>query len=207
MAADGQWRFSPVRSVVDAALASVALLILAPVTAITAAVVGFKLGRPILFRQERAGLCGAPIEVPKFRTMTEGRASDGTLLPDAERLTAVGRWLRSASLDELPQLWSVVRGDMSLVGPRPLPMKYVDRYNDTQRRRLEARPGITGWAQVQGRNSLPWPDKFALDVWWIDHASAWLDLRILMQTAVSVVRRDGVSATDHATMPEFMGEQ
>jgi len=119
----------------------------------------------------------------------------------------MGRRLRSASLDELPQLWSVIRGDMSLVGPRPLPVRYVDRYSPAQRRRLEAKPGITGWAQVQGRNSLPWPDKLALDVWWIDNASAWLDLRILIQTVASVVRREGVSAAEHATMPEFMGEQ
>ena len=207
MASDGRWRFSNVRRAIDAALAAVALLVLTPVVATVAVVVGVKLGRPILFRQERAGMGGAPIDVPKFRTMTDGRAPDGTLLPDAERLTAVGRRLRSASLDELPQLWSVIRGDMSLVGPRPLPVRYVDRYSAAQRRRLEARPGITGWAQVQGRNSLPWPDKLALDVWWIDNASAWLDLRILIQTVVSVVRREGVSAAEHATMPEFMGEQ
>ncbi len=207
MAADGQWRFSSVRRVIEAWSAAVVLLILAPVIATVAVVVRCTLGRPILFREERAGLHGATIEVPKFRTMTEERGSDGARLPDAERLTAVGRRLRSASLDELPQLWSVVRGDMSLVGPRPLPVRYVDRYTAAQRRRLEARPGITGWAQVSGRNSLPWPDKLALDVWWIDHASAWLDLRILVLTAVSLVRRDGVNAADHATMPEFMGEQ
>ena len=184
-----------------------ALLVLTPVVTVVAVVVGVELGRPILFRQERSGMGGTPIDVPKFRTMTDGRAPDGTLLPDAERLTAVGRRLRSASLDELPQLWSVIRGDMSLVGPRPLPVRYVDRYSPAQRRRLEAKPGITGWAQVQGRNSLPWPDKLALDVWWIDNASAWLDLRILIQTVASVVRREGVSAAEHATMPEFMGEQ
>ncbi len=195
------------RRVVEASLATIALLVLVPVTAAVAMVVRVKLGRPILFRHERAGLDGAPIMVPKFRTMTDGLASDGTLLPDGERLTAIGRRLRSASLDELPQLWSVVRGDMSLVGPRPLPMRYVDRYTPAQRRRLEARPGITGWAQVNGRNSLTWPDKFDLDVWWIDHASARLDLRILMQTGASLVQRDGVSAAGEATMSEFIAEQ
>lgn len=195
------------RRTVEAIVAALALFVLSPVVAVVALVVRTNLGRPILFREERAGLAGVAIKVPKFRTMTEDRAPDGTRLSDAERLTPVGKRLRSTSLDELPQLWSVVRGDMSLVGPRPLPTRYVDRYTASQLRRLEARPGITGWAQVHGRNSLPWPDKFVLDVWWIDHASPWLDLRILLRTAKSLVHRDGVSAAGEATMPEFMGEQ
>lgn len=138
--------------------------------------------------------------------MTNERGSDGELLPDADRLTPLGSRLRSLSLDELPQLWSVLKGDMSLVGPRPLPMAYVERYSAEQRRRLEVKPGITGWSQINGRNALGWPDKLALDVWYVDNASLWLDIRILVRTVLSVVRRDGVSADGHATMPEFMGE-
>ncbi len=160
----------------------------------------------MVLRQERAGRGGVAIVVPKFRTMTDERGSDGELLPDADRLTPLGSRLRSLSLDELPQLWSVLKGDMSLVGPRPLPMKYVERYSAEQRRRLDVKPGITGWAQVSGRNALSWPEKLALDVWYVDNASVWLDIRILARTVMSVVRRDGVSADGHATMPEFMGE-
>ena len=144
--------------------------------------------------------------MPKFRTMTNERGHDGELLPDADRLTPLGSRLRMLSLDELPQLWSVLKGDMSLVGPRPLPTKYVDRYSAEQRRRLDVKPGITGLAQVSGRNALSWPEKLALDVWYVEHASLSLDIRILVRTVLSVVRRDGVSADGHATMPEFMGE-
>jgi lipopolysaccharide/colanic/teichoic acid biosynthesis glycosyltransferase len=138
--------------------------------------------------------------------MTNERDPDGALLPDERRLTPLGRRLRASSLDELPQLWSVIKGDMSLVGPRPLPLAYVDRYSPSQRRRLDARPGITGWAQVNGRNALSWPDKLALDVWYVDNASPRIDAVILLRTIWSVIKRDGVSADGHATMPEFMGE-
>ena len=191
---DGGWRLSPVRRWLDSMLAALALIVLAPVIAAVAIVVRFRVGRPVLFRHERSGLDGVPFEVQKFRTMTDECSPDGLLLSDGDRLTPLGRKLRSMSLDELPQLWSVVRGDMSLVGPRPLPTRYMERYDDAQRRRLLAHPGITGWAQVQGRNSLTWPEKLALDVWWIDHASPWLDLRILVMTVTSVLRRSDVDA-------------
>ena len=151
-------------------------------------------------------MTSGPIVMPKFRTMSDERTADGELLPDEDRITQLGRRLRSSSLDELPQLWSVITGDMSLIGPRPLPMTYIDRYSAEQRRRLDARPGITGWAQVNGRNALSWPDKLALDQWYIDHASPRVDVGILLRTIRSVVKRDGVSADGHATMPEFMGE-
>jgi lipopolysaccharide/colanic/teichoic acid biosynthesis glycosyltransferase len=164
------------------------------------------MGSPVLYRQQRAGRGARPIGVPKFRTMTDGRDPSGDLLPDEQRLTAFGVKLRRWSLDELPQLWSVVKGDMSLVGPRPLPMPYVDRYSLEQRRRLDVRPGLTGWAQIHGRNALSWPEKLALDVWYVEHRSLWLDAKILILTARAVVTRSGISADGHATMPEFKGE-
>ena len=176
-----------------------------PILVGVAASVRFAIGSPVLFRQTRPGLNGEEFEMVKFRTMTNARGPDGQLLPDAERLTSFGRFLRSSSLDELPELWNVLRGDMSLVGPRPLLMRYLDRYTPEQARRHEVRPGITGLAQVSGRNAISWDEKFALDVWYVDHRSLALDLKILVQTVLKVVRRDGVSAADHATMPEFMG--
>jgi sugar transferase EpsL len=200
------WLKSPIRRVVDVMVASIAGIILSPVIIFVAILVRRAHGSPVVFRQERAGKDGEPIVVPKFRTMTDERGANGQLLPDEDRLTPLGRRLRSSSLDELPQLWSVITGEMSLVGPRPLPMTYVDRYSPEQRRRLDARPGITGWAQVNGRNALSWADKLALDVWYVDHASPRLDARILLLTIRSVIARDGVSADGHATMHEFMGE-
>jgi lipopolysaccharide/colanic/teichoic acid biosynthesis glycosyltransferase len=197
---------SPIRRVVDVVLAATAGIILSPVIAVVAILVRRAHGSPVMFRQERAGEGARPIVVPKFRTMTDERGANGQLLPDEDRLTPLGRRLRSSSLDELPQLWSVITGEMSLVGPRPLPMTYVDRYSPEQRRRLDARPGITGWAQVNGRNALSWADKLALDVWYVDHASPRLDARILLLTIRSVFARNGVSADDHATMHEFTGE-
>jgi lipopolysaccharide/colanic/teichoic acid biosynthesis glycosyltransferase len=181
-------------------------VVLSPVIAVVAILVRRAHGSPVMFRQQRAGIAARPITVAKFRTMTDERSADGELLSDEDRLTPLGRRLRATSLDELPQLWSVLTGDMSLIGPRPLPTAYVDRYSDEQRRRLDARPGITGWAQVNGRNALSWPDKLALDVWYVDNASPLLDAKILLRTILSVVKRDGVSADGHATMPEFMGE-
>jgi len=164
-----------------------------------------KLGNPILFRQPRAGLRGRQFELLKFRTMTDARDAQGRLLPDEQRLTPFGRWLRSTSLDELPQFFNVLRGDMSLVGPRPLLMDYLPRYTPEQARRHEVRPGITGWAQVNGRNVLSWEDKFRMDVWYVDNRSVWLDLKILWLTLRSVLARRGISAPGEATMPEFMG--
>lgn len=163
------------------------------------------LGCPVLFSQVRSGRCGVPFEMVKFRTMTDARDAAGVLLPDAERLTAFGRFLRSSSLDELPELWNVLKGDMSLVGPRPLLMEYLPLYTAEQARRHEVRPGVTGWAQINGRNAISWEDKFALDVWYVDHRSFGLDLKILWLTVLRVVRRDDISAAGEATMARFTG--
>lgn len=194
------------KRVLDLALAVPAVVLLAPVAAVVAALVRLRLGSPVLFRQQRAGRGARPIRVPKFRSMTDDRDADGRLLADELRLTPFGAKLRSTSLDELPQLWTVIKGDMSLVGPRPLPTAYVDRYSDRQRRRLDARPGITGWAQVNGRNATSWPERLEHDVWYVEHASLRVDLRILLRTVAIAFRRDGVAADDHVTMREFTGE-
>ena len=164
-----------------------------------------KLGRPVFFRQTRPGLHGRQFEMVKFRTMTDARGPDGKLLPDAERLTTFGRFLRASSLDELPELWNVLKGDMSLVGPRPLLMEYLPLYSPEQARRHEAHPGITGWAQVNGRNALSWEEKFKLDVWYVDHRSLWLDVKILCLTVRKVLMREGISADGEATMSKFTG--
>lgn len=182
-------------------------VVVAPVAVLVGGLVRLQLGSPVLFRQLRSGQGGRGIQVLKFRSMTDTRGSAGELLPDAQRLTAFGSKLRATSLDELPQLWTVIKGDMSVVGPRPLPIAYVERYGPEQRRRLEAKPGITGWAQVHGRNAVSWPDRLAMDVWYVDNASLRLDLLILAATLRAALRRDGVSAEGHATMPEFLGEQ
>ncbi len=166
-----------------------------------------KLGRPVLFRQVRPGLHGRPFMMVKFRTMTDERGVDGELLPDAQRLTAFGRFLRASSLDELPELWNVLCGEMSLVGPRPLLMEYLPLYSPDQARRHEVRPGITGWAQVNGRNALSWEERFKLDVWYVDHRSLWLDLRILWLTVRKVIVREGITAEGEATMPRFTGNK
>jgi lipopolysaccharide/colanic/teichoic acid biosynthesis glycosyltransferase len=202
----GLWLESRAKRGIDIVGSCAALLLALPVLAAVALAVQLQLGTPVMFRQSRAGQHGEPMTVMKFRTMADVRDLNGTLLPDHERLTRFGRWLRGSSLDELPQLWNVVRGEMSLVGPRPLPIAYVDRYTDEQKRRLDAKPGITGWAQVQGRNSLSWPDKLALDVWYVGNASLRVDVRTLALTLKTVLMRGGVSADDHATMHEFMGE-
>ena len=166
-----------------------------------------KLGSPVFFRQVRPGLHGQPFEMVKFRTMTSERGPDGQLLPDVVRLTPFGRFLRATSLDELPELWNVLKGDMSLVGPRPLLMEYLPLYTPEQARRHEIRPGITGWAQVNGRNAISWEDKFRLDVWYVDHRSLRLDIKILWLTVKKVLVRDGISAAGEATMPRFTGSK
>ncbi len=166
-----------------------------------------KLGSPVLFRQVRPGLHGRPFTMVKFRTMTDERGPDGDLLPDAQRLTAFGRFLRASSLDELPELWNVLKGEMSLVGPRPLLMEYLTLYTPEQARRHKVRPGITGWAQVNGRNAISWADKFALDVWYVDHRSLCLDVQILWRTVRKVLVRDGISAAGEATMTKFTGSK
>jgi lipopolysaccharide/colanic/teichoic acid biosynthesis glycosyltransferase len=164
-----------------------------------------KLGSPVLFYQIRPGQYGKPFTMVKFRTMTDERGPDAALLPDAQRLTPFGRFLRASSLDELPELWNVLKGEMSLVGPRPLLMEYLPLYTPEQARRHEVRPGITGWAQVNGRNAISWADKFALDVWYVDHRSLWLDVLILWRTVRKVLERDGISAAGEATMAKFQG--
>lgn len=176
-----------------------------PLLAVLALLVRVKLGTPILFRQKRPGQGERIFELVKFRTMTDERDASGALKPDAERLTPFGRWLRATSLDELPELWNVLKGEMSLVGPRPLLVQYLPRYSAEQRRRHAVPPGLTGWAQINGRNAISWEEKFALDVWYVDHRSLALDLRILFRTVWQVLTRQGISAPGDATMPEFMG--
>jgi sugar transferase EpsL len=193
------------KRLLDIAVAATGLALVAPVLAVLALAVRLKLGRPILFRQRRPGLHGRPFEMYKLRTMLDRQDAQGRLLPDEERLTPFGRFLRSTSLDELPELLNVLRGEMSLVGPRPLLMEYLARYTPEQARRHEVKPGITGWAQINGRNAIGWEERFALDVWYVDHWSLALDLKILFRTVGKVLRRDGISAESHATMPEFMG--
>lgn len=191
----------------DVCVALGALVLLSPVLVLTALVVRVHLGAPVLFRQQRPGRGGRPFTLVKFRTMRDARDAAGRPLPDAERLTRVGRWLRSTSLDELPELWNVLRGDMSLVGPRPLLVEYLDRYTPEQARRHDVRPGLTGWAQIHGRNAQTWDDRLVLDVWYVDHRTFWLDICILARTLVLVARRDGINAVGDATMAEFLGSR
>jgi lipopolysaccharide/colanic/teichoic acid biosynthesis glycosyltransferase len=188
---------------VDVAGAALGLAVTSPLLVALALVLRLRLGRPVLFRQERRGRHERPFTLVKFRTMTDARDSDGELLPDSARLTPLGRALRAASLDELPELWNVLRGDMSLVGPRPLPVKYLDRFTSEEHRRHDVRPGITGWAQVNGRNGLDWDERLALDVWYVDHRSLRLDVRILARTVGAVLRRRGISEDGEATMTEL----
>lgn len=195
------------KRIFDILAAGLGLLLLAPVLLVVAVLVRLLLGSPVLFRQVRPGLHGRPFTMYKFRTMTDARDEQGELLPDAVRLNSFGRFLRSTSLDELPELINVLKGDMSIVGPRPLLMEYLPLYSETQRRRHEARPGITGWAQVNGRNALSWDQKFTLDVWYVDNQSLWLDIRIVFMTLATVLRRSGIRHGDDATMPRFKGKQ
>lgn len=189
----------------DIVVSGIALIVLCVPLIILIFLVRRKLGSPVFFRQVRPGLHGAPFRMVKFRTMTDKRDAGGNLLPDVERLTPFGRLLRATSLDELPELWNVLKGEMSLVGPRPLLMEYLPLYTPTQARRHEVAPGVTGWAQVNGRNALSWEEKFALDVWYVDNRSLWLDIRILWMTVMKVLKRDGISAPGDATMPVFRG--
>jgi lipopolysaccharide/colanic/teichoic acid biosynthesis glycosyltransferase len=190
---------------IDLLLSGVALLVLSPVLIVLAVMVRRKLGSPVLFRQERPGMHGEPFEMVKFRSMTDGCGPDGKLLPDEVRLTRFGRFLRSTSLDELPELWNVLKGEMSLVGPRPLLPEYLPLYTPEQARRHEVRPGITGWAQLNGRNAISWEEKFKLDIWYVDNLSLWLDIKILWLTVKKVLVRDGISAAGEATMSKFQG--
>jgi sugar transferase EpsL len=191
----------------DFTISCIALLLLLPSLLIVALLVRWFLGSPVLFRQVRPGFKAKSFTLLKFRTMAYARNVRGELLPDPQRMTALGHFLRSTSLDELPELINVIRGEMSLVGPRPLLPQYLDRYTPEQMRRHEVKPGITGWAQVHGRNALDWAQKFALDLWYVDHQSFWLDLRILAKTARLVLTREGIARPGYATMPEFLGVQ
>jgi len=193
------------KRILDLVLTAPALVVFLPALALVAVLVRLKLGSPVLFRQQRPGLHGQPFTLYKFRTMTDARDARGNLLPDAQRLRPLGRFLRSTSLDELPELLNVLKGEMSLVGPRPLMMQYLDRYTPEQMRRHKVRPGITGWAQVNGRNAITWEQKFALDVWYVDHWSLGLDLKILALTLWKILKREGISQPGQATMEEFMG--
>jgi len=195
------------KRLIDVLGSILSLLLAGPLLLVAGLAIGVTMGRPILFRQERAGLAGARFTLLKFRTMRTQRSGEEGADADGARLTRIGRFLRVTSIDELPALWNVLRGEMSLVGPRPLLMRYMARYSQEQRRRQNVKPGITGWAQINGRNALSWEQKFELDVWYVDHRSTWLDLRILAGTVVKVLRREGVNSPDHATMPEFLGSQ
>lgn len=194
-----------IKRLFDISVALVMGLTAWPILVATALLIRFRLGSPVVFSQARPGLEGKPFRMLKFRTMTNAVDECGVLLPDAARLTPFGKFLRSTSLDELPELWNVLKGEMSLVGPRPLLMEYLPLYSPEQARRHQVRPGITGWAQVNGRNALSWEEKFRLDVWYVDHRSFWLDLKILFLTVKKVFVREGISATGEATMSKFTG--
>lgn len=197
--------FSVLKRQFDFTLAILGLLMLSPIFLALVLLIRLKLGAPVFFTQVRPGLRGAPFRMVKFRTMTDVRDIAGNLLPDGERLTKFGKFLRASSLDELPELWNVFKGDMSLVGPRPLLMEYLPLYSEEQSRRHEVGPGITGWAQVNGRNAISWEEKFKLDVWYVDNRSLWLDVKILWLTVWHVVRRSGISQEGHVTMEKFRG--
>lgn len=201
----GPGRPAPLKRLMDFALSGAGLVILSPVLLAVWIAVRWKMGSPALFRQVRPGLHGRPFEMIKFRTMRDATDSAGMLLPDSQRLTAFGRWLRATSLDELPELWNVLRGDMSLVGPRPLLVDYLPLYSPEQARRHLVRPGVTGWAQVNGRNALSWERKFELDVWYVDRHNLWLDVKIIVMTFGRILRRDGISAPGSATAEKFQG--
>jgi lipopolysaccharide/colanic/teichoic acid biosynthesis glycosyltransferase len=196
-----------VKRALDLLLVVLSAPVWVPVLAVVALVIRVKAGGPVFFSQLRPGLHGVPFRMFKFRTMTDARDEEGRPLPDADRLTPFGRRLRATSLDELPEFWNVLKGEMSLVGPRPLLMEYLPLYDAEQARRHEVRPGITGWAQINGRNAISWDERFALDLWYVDHRSLWLDAAILWRTFARVLTRHGISAAGEATMPKFTGNR
>ena len=200
-------RYKSVKRISDIAIAALALLMLSPLFVGLCCLVILLLGCPAFFRQQRPGLNGKPFILVKFRTMTDARDAQRNLLTDDKRLTPFGRFLRSTSLDELPELINVLKGEMSIVGPRPLLMRYLDRYTPEQARRHEVKPGITGWAQVNGRNALTWEQRFKYDVWYVDHLSLWLDLKIIALTILNILKREGINQPGQATMEEFLGSQ
>ena len=189
----------------DFLVALSALLLLFPLLVVVALMVRWRLGYPVFFRQQRPGYRGKPFWLLKFRTMSNARDSSGALLPDAQRLTPFGRWLRASSIDELPELINILRGEMSFIGPRPLLMQYLPLYSTQQARRHDVKPGFSGWAQINGRNAISWEEKFRLDVWYVDHQCFWLDFRIFLLTVFKVIRREGISAAGEATMHPFTG--
>jgi sugar transferase EpsL len=196
------------KRIIDFIAALAALILLSPLLLVVAVLVRFKLGSPVIFCQQRPGQKGKLFTIYKFRTMiSKTHDQNGTILPDDKRLPPFGLWLRATSLDELPELFNVFKGDMSIVGPRPLMTKYLPRYTPQQARRHEVKPGITGWAQINGRNNITWEEKFQLDVWYVDHGSLWLDMKILLKTLWLVVKRDNVAKEGHATVDEFMGSK
>lgn len=195
------------KRLLDIVGAGLLIVLLSPIMLMTAVIIRCKMGGPVIFRQTRPGLNGKPFQMIKFRTMRDDRDTHGNLIPDEKRLTGVGQRLRSLSVDELPELWNVLKGDMSLVGPRPLLVEYLKLYSPEQARRHQVKPGLTGWAQVNGRNALSWEEKFEFDVWYVDNYDLWLDLKILLKTVKHVLRKDGVSADGEATMPVFTGSK
>lgn len=195
------------KRIFDVVASAIGILLLSPVILVVALLIRRKLGSPVIFRQTRPGLNGTPFEMVKFRTMLDATDKHGNSLPDDQRMTPFGSLLRATSLDELPELWNVLKGDMSLVGPRPLLMEYLPLYSKEQYRRHEVRPGVTGWAQVNGRNAISWEDKFRLDVWYVDNRSLWLDLKILFLTVKKVLVRDGISGEGEVTMSKFTGQR
>lgn len=195
------------KRIIDLLLALPAVALLSPLLIMIAAVIRITIGSPVLFIQRRPGLNGKPFKIFKFRTMTNAKNEFGDLLPDSQRMTQFGELLRTTSLDELPELFNILKGNMSIVGPRPLLMQYLDRYTPEQTRRHEVKPGLTGWAQINGRNAISWEDKFELDVWYVDHRSLNLDLKIIWTTITKVLKREGISEAGHATMTEFMGSK
>jgi sugar transferase EpsL len=196
-----------IKRTIDILVSLIVLVLLAPILIGIAILVAIYMGRPVIFSHERPGLNGIPFTMIKFRTMSDKRDPQGNFLPDGERLTAFGKFIRSTSLDELPELWNVLKGDMSLVGPRPLMMEYLPRYSPEQARRHDAVPGVTGWAQINGRNTISWEEKFKLDVWYVDNWSLWLDFKILVLTGWKVFAREGISQANHDTIEDFMGSQ
>ena len=193
------------KRIIDLLLACLGFVILSPILIITALLIRLKMGDPVIFTQTRSGLDGKPFRMLKFRTMHDMIGPDGKPLPDKERLSPFGRSMRSMSIDELPELWNIIKGDMSIVGPRPLLMEYLPLYDDEQARRHEIKPGLTGWAQVNGRNALSWKEKFEHDVWYVDNRTIWLDFKIIWLTVKNIILRKGISAEGEATMPKFIG--
>lgn len=195
------------KNIFDRTLALFLIILFSPVYVVVSLLIWWKMGQPILFRQKRPGKDGKIFEIYKFRTMTNDTDENGNLLPDAQRLVGIGKWIRSTSLDELPQLFNVLKGDMSFVGPRPLLVEYLPLYNERQKKRHNVKPGITGWAQVNGRNAISWEQKFEYDVWYVEHHSFWLDIKILWMTFLKVIQRSDISSNTSATMEKFKGDQ